>query len=150
MNLAAPFVRRPIATILMSLALFAAGLASYRALPIAALPRIEFPVILVSAQLPGAAPETMASAVSTPLVREFSAIPMLQSVTATNTQGSSLITLEFALARDVDQAAADVQAALSRAQRHLPTDMLLAPTYRKFNPADAPVVLIALSSRQLS
>ncbi|WP_238246175.1 efflux RND transporter permease subunit [Methylobacterium iners] len=86
----------------------------------------------------------------TALVREFSAIPMLQSVTATNTQGSSLITLEFALARDVDQAAADVQAALSRAQRHLPTDMLLAPTYRKFNPADAPVVLIALSSRQLS
>jgi HAE1 family hydrophobic/amphiphilic exporter-1 len=119
-------------------------------LPLAALPRVEFPVVLVSAQLPGASPETMASAVSAPLIREFATIPSLQSVTATNTQGTSAITLEFALARDIEQAAADVQAALGRAQRLLPTEMLTAPTYRKFNPADAPVVLIALTSRSVA
>lgn len=147
MNLAAPFVRRPIATVLMALALLGAGLLSYRMLPLAALPSIEFPVVLVSAQLPGAAPETMASAVSAPLLRELTAIPSLQSVTASNTQGTSAITLEFALHRDIDQAAADVQAAIGRAQRHLPTEMLTTPTYRKFNPADAPVVLVALASR---
>ena len=147
MTLAAPFVRRPIAAVLMALALLGAGLLSYRMLPLAALPRVEFPVVLVAAQLPGAAPETMASAVSAPLIRELTVIPSLQSITATNTQGASAITLEFALHRDIDQAAVDVQAAIGRAQRHLPTEMLTAPTYRKFNPADAPVVLVALSSR---
>ncbi|AWN40160.1 efflux RND transporter permease subunit [Methylobacterium durans] len=149
MNLAAPFVRRPIAAILLGLALLGAGLYAYRLLPVAALPRVEFPVVLVSAQLPGASPETMASAVATPLIREFAAIPSLQATSATNTTGTSAITLEFALHRDIDAAASDVQAALARAQRHLPTEMLTAPTYRKFNPADAPVLLVALTSQGL-
>ncbi|GEP05317.1 efflux RND transporter permease subunit [Methylobacterium oxalidis] len=149
MNLAAPFVRRPVAAILLGLALLCAGLASYRLLPVAALPRVEFPVILVSAQLPGASPETMAGAVATPLIREFAALPSLQAMSATNTTGTSVITLEFALHRDIEGAAADVQAALARAQRHLPTEMLTAPSYRKFNPADAPVLLVALTSRAL-
>ncbi|MDR7040531.1 HAE1 family hydrophobic/amphiphilic exporter-1 [Methylobacterium sp. BE186] len=149
MNIAAPFVRRPVAAILLGLALLCAGALSYRLLPVAALPRVDFPVILVSAQLPGASPETMAGAVATPLIREFAAIPSLQTMSAANTTGTSAITLEFALHRDIGEAAADVQAALARAQRHLPAEMPTAPTYRKFNPADAPVLLVALTSRSL-
>jgi hydrophobic/amphiphilic exporter-1 (mainly G- bacteria), HAE1 family len=108
MNLSAPFVRRPVAAILCALGLLSAGLLAYRALPIAALPRVDFPVIVVSAQLPGASPETMANSVSAPLIREFSTLPSIQTVTATNTQGSTAITLEFALSRKIDYAAAEV------------------------------------------
>jgi HAE1 family hydrophobic/amphiphilic exporter-1 len=147
MNISAPFVRRPVAVVLCSLGLLIGGLLAYRALPIAALPRVDFPVIVISAQLAGASPETMANSVAAPLVREFSTVPAIQNITAANTEGSTAITLEFALSRGIDHAAADVQAAIGRAQRELPHDMTTLPSYRKFNPADAPVLLLALKTR---
>jgi HAE1 family hydrophobic/amphiphilic exporter-1 len=146
MNVSAPFIRRPVATLLLTLALTLAGLAAYRHLPVAALPQIDIPTISVSASLPGASPETMANTVSTPLIKEFSTIPSVREISATNIQGASSITLEFALERDIDMAATDVQAAIARAQPRLPVGMTGSPVYRKLNPADAAVVLIVLRS----
>ena len=146
MNLSAPFIRRPVGTLLLTAALVLAGLVGYRLLPVAALPRIDIPTISVSASLPGASPETMANTVSTPLIQELATIPSIRAISATNLQGSSSITLEFALDRDIDMAAADVQAALARAQRGLPAEMTIPPIYRKLNPADAPVILLVLKS----
>jgi HAE1 family hydrophobic/amphiphilic exporter-1 len=145
MNVSAPFIRRPIATILCSLALLGAGISAYQALPIAALPRVEFPVVMVTAQLPGASSETMATTVAGPLIREFSSLTSVQTISASNIPGSTSITLEFALNRSVDHAAMEVQAAIERSRRKLPTEMTAQPTYRKFNPADAPVLLLALT-----
>ncbi len=146
MSISELFIRRPVATILLAIALTLAGLFAYRTLPVAALPRVDFPTISVSAQLPGASPDTMATAVATPLIKEFSTIPAVQTITTSSVQGSTSITIEFDLSRDIDQAAADVQAAIARTQRRLPTEMTTPPSYRKLNPADAPVLLLALQS----
>lgn len=146
MNISELFIRRPVATILLSLALTLAGLFAYRLLPVAALPRVDFPTISVSATLPGASPDTMATSVATTLIKEFSTIPAVQTITSTSVQGSTSITIEFDLSRDIDQAAADVQAAIARTQRRLPAEMTSPPSYRKLNPADAPILLLALQS----
>ncbi len=146
MNISSVFIRRPIATILLSIALAASGLFAYRFIPVAALPEVDFPIITVSAQLPGAAPDTMASAVATPLIKQFSTIQAISTISSTSTEGATHITLEFDLNRDIDQAAADVQAAIASTLRRLPANMTDPPSYRKSNPADAPVVLVALQS----
>jgi HAE1 family hydrophobic/amphiphilic exporter-1 len=139
-------IRRPVATLLMSLALLAAGLFAYAALPVAALPLTDFPVINVSATLPGASPETMATSVATPLIKQFDTIAGIDSISTTNALGSTSISIQFALNRDIDAAAADVQAAITRTLRVLPQDMPSPPSFRKVNPADAPVLLLALKS----
>ncbi|AMJ59474.1 efflux RND transporter permease subunit [Bosea sp. PAMC 26642] len=139
-------IRHPVATILMSLSLVLAGLFAYRFLPVAALPRAEFPVVNVSAQLPGASPDTMATSVATPLVKQFATIAGIDSIATTNSQGSTSIAIQFVLSRNIDAAAADVQAAIARAQKQLPLEMTTPPSYRKVNPADAPIVLLALKS----
>ncbi|WP_457298968.1 efflux RND transporter permease subunit [Phyllobacterium sp. P5_D12] len=149
MNISSVFIRRPIATILLSIALAASGLFAYRFIPVAALPEVDFPIITVSAQLPGAAPDTMASAVATPLIKQFSTIQAISTISSTSTEGATHITLEFDLNRDIDQAAADVQAAIASTLRRLPANMTDPPSYRKSNPADAPVVLVALQSDTL-
>jgi hydrophobic/amphiphilic exporter-1 (mainly G- bacteria), HAE1 family len=146
MNVSAPFIKRPVATLLLTAALTLAGFVAYRHLPVAALPSIDIPTISVSTALPGASPEAIATTVSTPLIKEFSTIPSVREISATNIQGASSITLEFALERDIDLAATDVQAAIARAQPQLPVEMASPPVYRKLNPADAPVVLIVLRS----
>ncbi len=138
MNISAPFIRRPVATSLLAAAILLAGLLAYTRLPVAPLPRVDFPTIQVSAPLPGASPETMASSVATPLERRFGRIAGLAEMTSTSTLGSTSITLQFDLNRNVDAAARDVQAAIAAAGGELPPDLPLKPTYRKVNPADAP------------
>ena len=113
MNISAPFIRRPVATILLAIALVGAGLFAYQFLPVAALPNVNFPVITVSASLPGASPDTMANSVATPLIKQFTTIPSIQTITATSVQGSTQIVIQFDLNRNIDQAAADVQAAIA-------------------------------------
>lgn len=142
-------IRRPVMTILLTAALVLGGLAAYRQLPVAALPSVDFPVINVSAILPGAGPETMAASVASPLEREFSTIAGIDSMTSTSSLGSTSITLQFVLERDIDAAAADVQAAIARTTRRMPAEMTTPPSYRKVNPADQPVLLLALSSQTL-
>jgi len=139
-------IRRPVATLLMSFALVLAGLFAYKFLPVAALPSAEFPVINVSASLPGASPETMATSVATPLIKQFSTIAGIDSISTTNSLGSTSIAIQFALGRNIDAAAADVQAAIARTQRQLPPQMTSPPSYRKVNPADAPILLLSLVS----
>ena len=146
MNISAPFIRRPVATILLAAALIGAGLFAYRVLPVAALPNVDFPVITVSAQLPGASPDTMANSVATPLIKQFSTIPAIQTISSKSVQGSTTIVIQFDLNRDIDQAAADVQASIARTLRQLPANMTAPPSYRKVNPADAPIMLVALQS----
>ncbi|GJD50231.1 Multidrug resistance protein MdtC [Methylobacterium crusticola] len=146
MNISAPFIRRPVATILLAIALTLSGLFAYRFLPVAALPTVDFPTISVTAQLPGASPDSMAASVATPLIKEFSTIPAIATISAANYQGFTSITIEFELARNIDQAAADVQAAITRTLRRLPIELTIPPSFRKLNPADAPVILLSLSS----
>ena len=142
-------IRRPVMTTLMMLSLIVAGLFAYRMLPVAALPRVDFPTISITATLPGASPETMASSVATPIERQLSTIAGITSLTSSSTQGSTSITLQFDLSRNIDDAALDVQSALSVAQRQLPDEMTTQPSFRKVNPADAPVILLAVSSDTL-
>jgi multidrug efflux pump subunit AcrB len=149
-NLSAPFVRRPVATTLLSMALLLAGVAAFFMLPVSPLPRVDFPTIQVSAGLPGASPETMASAVATPLERRFGRIAGVTEITSTSTQGSTSVTLQFDLSRDVDSAARDVQAAISAAGGELPQNLPFRPTYRKVNPADAPILIVSLTTETLS
>ena len=149
MNVSAPFIQRPVATTLLVLSAVAFGALAYRALPVADLPTVDFPTISVSASLPGASPETMASAVATPLERQFSSIAGLTNMTSQSGQGQTSITLEFDLARDLDGAAQDVQSAISAAGGQLPPGMPSPPTFRKVNPADAPIVIFALTSASL-
>jgi HAE1 family hydrophobic/amphiphilic exporter-1 len=149
MNLAALFIKRPITTTLIMLGVIVFGLMSYRILPVADLPAIDFPTISVNASLPGASPETMASAVALPLEKQFSAIAGLTSMNSTNTQGSTEIALQFDLSRDIDAAAQDVQAMIARAGRQLPPQMPSPPSYRKVNPGDYPVLLLAVRSETL-
>jgi len=149
MNIAEPFVRRPVMTTLVMAAILIFGIVSYRALPVSDLPNVDFPTIQVSANLPGASPETMASAVATPLEKQFSTIAGVDSMTSSSSQGSTSITLQFNLNRDIDAAAQDVQAMIAKAQRDLPRDMPSAPSYQKVNPADSPVLFLSLSSATL-
>ncbi|BBB65185.1 multidrug transporter [Undibacterium sp. YM2] len=150
MNLSELFIRRPVMTVLLNLSIVVAGVLAYRYIPIAALPSYNTPVISVNANLPGASPETMATSVALPLEKQFATIPGLSIISSSNTLGSTSLTLEFDQNRNVDAAAVDVQAALLRAQRSLPVDMTSPPSYRKVNPADAPVLFIALTSPSLS
>ena len=138
-------IRRPVMTILLSLAAIVAGVIAYTRLPVAAVPRVDFPVISVFANFPGASPETMATSVALPLEREFSTIAGLESMNSTSGQDTLNLTLQFQLGRNIDSAAQDVQAALTRAQRRLPIEMTTPPSYRKVNPADAPVILLTLT-----
>ena len=140
-------IRHPVATTLLSAALVVAGAFAYTFLPVAALPRAEFPVVNVSALLPGAAPETMATSVALPLIKQFAQIAGIDTITTTNSQGATTIAIQFVLSRNIDAAAADVQAAIARAQRQLPAEMTTPPSYRKFNPADAPILILTLRSQ---
>jgi HAE1 family hydrophobic/amphiphilic exporter-1 len=142
-------IRRPVMTTLLMISFIAAGLFGYRQLPIAALPRVDFPTIAVSASLPGAGPESMAASVATPLEKQFSTISGVSSMTSVSSLGNSQITLQFDLDRDIDAAALDVQSALSTAARSLPPEMTTPPSFRKVNPADAPILFIALTSKSL-
>jgi HAE1 family hydrophobic/amphiphilic exporter-1 len=145
MNISEFCIRHPVATTLMSAALVAGGIFAYLFLPVAALPRVEFPVINVQASLPGASPDTMANAVATPLIKQFATISGIDTISATSAQGSTSIAVQFNLNRDIDSAAADIQSAIARVQRQLPDEMTEPPSYRKVNPADAPIMILALS-----
>jgi len=146
MNLSELCIRRPVMTVLLSAAAVLAGVLAYDSIPIAALPSYDTPTISVSASLPGASPETMASSVATQLERQFSTISGLDVISSTSTLGSTSITLEFDQDRDIDSAAIDVQAALLRAQRSLPIEMTTPPSYRKINPAEASIIFLSLTS----
>jgi multidrug efflux pump len=146
MNISAPFIRRPIGTSLMAMALLMAGALAFNFLPVAPLPQVEFPVIQVSAALPGASPETMASAVATPLERQFGRIAGINQMTSTSQLGSTSIVLQFDLNRNIDAAGRDVQAAINAARSQLPANLPGNPNYRKVNPADAPILILALTS----
>ncbi len=150
MNITELFIRRPVMTVLLNVALVIAGLAAWSKIPVAALPSYNTPVINVSASLPGASPETMAASVALPLEKQFSTIAGLTMISSTSTLGSTSLTLEFDPSRNIDAAAVDVQAALFRSLRSLPVEMTSPPSYRKVNPADAPVLLIALTSPSLN
>ncbi|TFV92548.1 efflux RND transporter permease subunit [Oxalobacteraceae bacterium OM1] len=150
MNISELCIRRPVMTVLLSVAIVVAGILAYLKIPVAALPSYNTPVINVSASLPGASPDTMASAVALPLEKQFATIAGLNVISSTNTLGNTSLTLEFDPSRDIDAAAVDVQAALLRAQRSLPQEMTQLPSYRKVNPADAPVLFIALTSPSLN
>jgi HAE1 family hydrophobic/amphiphilic exporter-1 len=146
-NIAALFVGRPVMTALVMLGILIFGIVSYRLLPVNALPNVDFPTIQVSASLPGASPDTMASAVATPLEKQFSTIAGVDSMTSTSTSGSTSITIQFALDRNIDAAAQDVQSAIAAAGRNLPSSMPSPPTQRKVNPAEASILLLALTSQ---
>jgi multidrug efflux pump len=148
-NFSGPFIRRPVATSLLTLAIFLAGALAFRFLPVAPLPQVEFPTISVSAGLPGGSPETMASSVATPLERQFGRIAGVTEMTSTSQLGSASITLQFDLNRNIDAAARDVQAAINAARGQLPAGLPTAPTYRKVNPADAPIMLLGLTSTNI-
>ncbi len=150
MNISELCIRRPVMTVLLSVAIVVIGIFAYGKLPIAALPSYNTPVINVTGNLPGASAEIMAASVATPLEKQFSTISGLAVISSSNTQGNTSITLEFTPDRDIDAAAVDVQAALLRAQRSLPVEMTSLPAYRKVNPADAPVLLLALTSPSIS
>ena len=146
MNLSAPFIKRPIATSLLAVGLALAGAVAFYILPVAPLPQIDFPTISVSATLPGGSPETMATSVSTPLERQIGLIAGITEITSASTLGSSRITVQFDLSRNIDGAARDIQAAINAARSNLPTNLPSNPTYRKVNPADAPVMILSLTS----
>ncbi|MET0486396.1 MAG: multidrug efflux RND transporter permease subunit [Candidatus Rokuibacteriota bacterium] len=150
MNISEPFIRRPVATSLLSVALLLAGLLAYRMLPVAPLPQVEFPVIQVQAQLPGASPETMASSVATPLERQFARIAGVTEMTSTSLLGATTIVLQFDLDRSIDAAARDVQAAINAARSQLPPNLPNNPNYRKINPADAPILILGMTSDALT
>jgi multidrug efflux pump len=146
MSISAPFIRRPIGTSLLAAALLLSGILAFNSLPVASLPRVDFPVISVGASLPGADPQTMASAVATPLERQFGRISGVNQMTSSSQLGSTGIALQFDLNRNIDAAARDVQAAINAARSQLPANLPSNPTYRKINPADAPILILALTS----
>jgi HAE1 family hydrophobic/amphiphilic exporter-1 len=149
LNLSELFIRRPVTTTLVMAGILIFGMMAYRLLPVSDLPNVDFPTIQVAASLPGASPETMASSVATPLERQFSTIAGLDNMNSTSTQGSTQITLQFNLTRNLDGAALDVQSAISAAARQLPPNMPAPPSYQKVNPADQPVIYLTLTSAQL-
>ncbi|MBI2421969.1 MAG: efflux RND transporter permease subunit [Candidatus Hydrogenedentes bacterium] len=146
MSMSSLFIQRPVMTTLVMVGIMLLGVAGYRAMPVSDLPNVDFPTLSISANLPGASPETMASSVATPLERQFSTIAGISSMTSTNALGSSQITLQFDLERDIDAAAQDVQSAIMQSLRQLPRDMPNPPSLRKVNPADQPILYLALSS----
>ncbi|HTV42727.1 MAG TPA: multidrug efflux RND transporter permease subunit [Candidatus Sulfotelmatobacter sp.] len=146
MNISSPFIRRPIGTSLLTAAIILAGIVAYMQLPVAPLPQIDFPTISVQASLPGASPTIMASSVAAPLERQFGHIAGLTEMTSSSTLGATSVTLQFDLSRDVDGAARDVEAAINAARAYLPANLPSNPTYRKWNPANAPIMIIALTS----
>jgi multidrug efflux pump len=150
MNVSAPFIARPVATSLLALAVLIIGLMGYRALPVSSLPQVDFPTIIVTTNLPGASPETMAALVTGPLERQLGQIPSLTTLTSTSSFGLSQVTLQFALERDIDGAAQDVQSAINAAASTLPRSLPYPPTYTKANPADAPILTLALTSSNTS
>jgi len=149
MNICEPFIRRPVATTLLLTAIALAGSVAFRLLPVSPLPQVDFPTVNVGAQLPGASPETMATSVATPLERQFGRIASVTEMTSSSGLGSSSITLQFDLNRNIDAAARDVQAAIAAARGYLPSNLPSNPNYRKVNPADAPILLLALTSKVL-
>ncbi len=150
MNISEPFIRRPIATTLLVVAVFLAGAVAFRLLTVSPLPQVDFPTISVSAALPGASPEIMASSVATPLERQFGRTAAISEMTSASSLGTSSVTLQFNLERNIDAAARDVQAAINAARGYLPTNLPSNPTYRKVNPADSPILIISLTSDVLS
>lgn len=146
MNLSEIFIRRPVMTVLLNLAIVVAGALSLNFIPVAALPSYNTPVINVSANLPGASPEDMATAVALPLEQQFQTIPFVAQISSTSTLGQTNVTIEFEESRNIDAASVDVQAALLRAQQALPLEMPAPPSYRKVNPADSPVLFVTLNS----
>src|SRR5690348_10720365 len=146
MIVSATFIQRPVATTLLTVGVTLVGIVAFRFLPVAALPQVEFPTIYVSAGLPGASPETMATSVAAPLEHQFARIAGVTEMTSSSSLGSSGITLQFELSRDIDGAARDVQAAIMAASSDLPANLPSKPTYRKINPADAPILILSLTS----
>jgi len=146
MSLSTPFIRRPVATALLTVAMALAGAVAFKELPVSALPQVDFPTISVAASLPGASPEIMASSVATPLERQFGRIAGVTEMTSSSSLGSTSITLQFDLNRDINGAARDVQASINAARSYLPANLPANPTYRKVNPADAPIMILALTS----
>src|ERR1700735_2933294 len=149
MNFSAQFLKRPIGTTLLTAAIVLTGAAAFRVLPVSPLPQVDFPTVSVSASLPGASPEIMASSVATPLEREFGRISSVTEMTSQSTLGQVSITLQFDLNRNIDAATRDVESAINAARSFLPTDLPTNPTYRKVNPADAPIMILALTSDKL-
>src|ERR1700748_3261019 len=146
MSVSTPFIRRPIATSLLLVAMTLAGVIAYTLLPVAALPEVDFPTINVQASLPGASPDVMAASVATPLEKQFTRIAGVTEMTSSSSVGSANITLQFDLSRDINAAARDTQAAINAAAGYLPSNLPTKPTYRKINPADAPIMLISMQS----
>src|SRR5205823_4807088 len=149
MSISEPFIRRPVATALLTVGLLLAGIVGYRQLPVSALPQVDYPTIVVSTLLPGASAEAMASAVTTPLERQFGQMPSLSQMTSVSSFGSSQVTLQFELDRSIDAAEQDVQAAINAASNLLPRTLPAPPTYSKSNPADVPILTLAVSSKTL-
>src|SRR6188474_2842495 len=146
MSVSSPFIRRPIATSLLGVAVMLGGLLGYLWLPVSSLPQVDFPTIQVTTQLPGASPDIVASLVTAPLERNFGQIPSLSNMISSSSFGVSQITLQFELNRNIDSAAQDVQAAINAAGSTLPRTLPYPPTYAKLNPADAPIITLALTS----
>src|SRR6266446_783789 len=144
-----PFILRPVATSLLMLAILLAGAVAYRQLPVSALPQVDYPTIQVVTFYPGASPDVMASSVTAPLERQFGQVPGLKQMTSTSSGGSSVITLQFVLTLNIDVAEQEVQAAINAAQTFLPIDLPAPPIYSKTNPADAPILTLALTSNSL-
>ncbi|HEX3983217.1 MAG TPA: efflux RND transporter permease subunit, partial [Acidisoma sp.] len=149
MSVSSPFIARPIATALLAIAVLLGGLLGYMQLPVSSLPEVEFPTIEVTTQLPGAGPDTIANLITAPLERQFGEIQGVVGMTSTSSQGLSQIVMQFALTRDIDDAAQDVQAAINASGGTLPTSLPYPPTYAKVNPADTPIVTLALTSRSV-
>ncbi|MDA8428896.1 MAG: efflux RND transporter permease subunit, partial [Geobacteraceae bacterium] len=150
MNISAIFIRRPVATTLLTLGLLLAGIIAFRLLPVSPLPQVDFPTISVSASLPGADPQTMSTSVAAPLERQFGRIAGVSEMTSVSNRGSTSITLQFDLNRDINGAARDVQAAINAARSYLPANLPGNPSYRKVNPADAPIMILSLTSDSVS
>src|SRR3954468_8847703 len=149
MNPSRPFIMRPVATVLLMVALLLTGMVAYRELPVSALPQVDYPTIQVITFYPGASPDVMASSVTSPLERQFGQVPGLTQMTSSSSEGCSVITLRFSLELDIDIAEQQVQAAINAAGNYLPSDLPNPPVYSKTNPADAPVLTIALTSESL-
>src|SRR6201992_1749732 len=146
MNFSAPFIRRPVATTLITVGIAFAGVIAYSVLPVSPLPQVDFPTISVSASLPGGSAEIMASSVATPLERQFGHIAGVTEMTSSSTLGTTSITIQFDLSRDIHGAARDVEAAINAARTYLPANLPSNPTYRKVNPADSPIMILGLTS----
>src|SRR5271156_4176185 len=145
MNVSAPFIHRPVATTLLTIAIAIAGAIAFQVLPVSPLPQVDFPTISINASLPGASAEIMASSVATPLERQLGHIAGVTEMTSSSTLGNTSITIQFDLSRNIDGAARDVEAAINAARSNLPANLPSNPTYRKVNPADSPVMIIALT-----